>query len=380
MATSNRFSIRACFADLPDPRREHMQRHDLWDIIAITILAVIANCNNWVEIAAYGVKKHDWLKTFLDLPNGIPSHDTFGRVFALLDPGAFGRCFAQWIEVLASQVVKPHVAIDGKAARHSFDTAEGKGPLHMVVAWASEYRLLLGQQACDSKSNEITAIPELIKTLEITGGLVTIDAMGCQKNIAADIREAGADYILAVKDNQPKLHQDIIDAFLAALDNDFADVEHERCHTAEKGHGRVEKRTYYVMPIPEEMKERHADWQDFRSIGMVLSERQEGKKEASLEVRYFMTSLRPKVARFARGVRNHWSVETGLHWVLDVCFREDDSRLRKGNGPTNLAMIRRLTASLLRNEATVKAGVECKRKCAGWDDDYLIQVLADSLI
>ena len=379
MATTKPVSIRQCFAELPDPRRDHMPLHNLWDIVAITILAVVAGADSWVEVASYGVSKLDFLKTFLELPNGIPSHDTFGRVFALLNPIALQDGFVKWVQVLAEATLGRLVAIDGKTARRSFDTAAGKGPLHMVSAWASENRLLLGQRACDSKSNEITAIPELVKTLEIAGAIVTIDAMGCQKTIAASIQEAGADYVLAVKDNQPTLHDDIRQVFSDGLDNDFADLEHHCHRTVDKGHGRVEKRVYHIVGVPEELAERHADWEGLHSIGFVYSERQEGDQEPSMETRVFISSLPPKVKAFARAVRNHWGIETSLHWVLDVSFREDDSRLHKGNGQQNMALIRRLAVSLLHKEATCKAGVSCKRKRAGWNDDYLLKVLAASL-
>lgn len=379
MSKTKGISIRHCFAEVADPRREHGRLHNLWDIIAITILAVVSGADSWVEVAEYGVQKFDFLKTFLELPNGIPSHDTFGRVFALLSPTALQEGFVKWVQAIAEATLGRVVAIDGKTARRSYDKKAGKGPLHMVSAWAAENRLLLGQQACDSKSNEITAIPELIKNLEISGAIVTIDAMGCQKEIAATIREAGADYVLAVKDNQPTLHQDIREVFSEGLDNQFAGMEHHCYSTKEKGHGRVETRIYHIVKVPEALAERHAEWEDLRSIGMVYSERQEGDKEPSIETRVFITSLPPRVKKFARAVRNHWGIETSLHWVLDVDFREDDSRLHKGHGPENMALIRRLSASLLHNETTCKAGVGCKRKCAGWNDDYLLNVLAASL-
>jgi predicted transposase YbfD/YdcC len=379
MSTANGLSIRQCFAEVSDPRREHGRLHNLWDIIAITILAVISGADSWVDVAEYGVKKFDFLKTFLELPNGIPSHDTFCRVFALLQPTALQEGFVKWVRAVAEATLGRVVAIDGKTARRSYDKEAGKGPLHMVGTWAAENRFLLGQQACDSKSNEITAIPELVKNLEISGAIVTIDAMGCQKEIAETIRDAGADYVLAVKDNQPTLHQDIREVFSEGLDNSFAGMEHHSCCTKEKGHGRVETRIYHIAEVTEDMAARHTEWKGLRSIGLVYSERQEGDKEPSIETRVFITSLPPRVKKFARAVRNHWGIETSLHWVLDVDFREDDSRLRKGHGPENMALIRRLAASLLHNEPTCKAGVGCKRKCAGWNDDYLLKVLAASL-
>jgi predicted transposase YbfD/YdcC len=379
MSKSSAVSIRHCFAEVPDPRREHMRLHNLWDIIAVTILAVVAGADSWVEVAKYGVCKFEFLKSFLELPNGIPAHDTFGRVFALLNPTALQEGFVNWVQALAKATLGQVVAIDGKTARRSFDKEAGKGPLHMVSAWASENRLLLGQQACDNKSNEITAIPELIKNIEISGSIVTIDAMGCQKDIAAAIQDAGADYVLAVKDNQPTLHLEIREVFGEGLDNDFRGMDHHTCKTEEKGHGRVERRIYHIVGVPKEFAERHADWDGLRSIGMVYSERQEGDKEPSMETRVFISSLAPRVKTFSRAVRNHWGIETSLHWVLDMGFREDESRLHKGHGQENLGLIRRLAASLLHNETTCKGGVACKRKCAGWDDDYLLKVLAASL-
>jgi predicted transposase YbfD/YdcC len=372
-------SIRACFGNVADPRREHMRLHNLWDIIAITILAVVAGADSWVEVAKYGVHKFAFLKSFLELPNGIPSHDTFCRVFALLKPQALQAGFIAWVQGVAEATLGRVVAIDGKTARRSFDREAGKGPLHMVSAWVTENRLLLGQQACDAKSNEITAIPELIKNLEISGAIVTIDAMGCQKEIAAAIRAAGADYVLAVKDNQPSLHHDIRELFSAGLDTGFAGMEHHSYTTVDQGHGRLETRVYHIVAIPPDFAERHTEWAGLRSVGMVFCARQHGTQEPSLETRVFITSLRPRVKAFARAVRGHWGIETSLHWVLDMSFREDESRLHKGHGQENMALIRRLAASLLHNEPTCNGGVACKRKCAGWNDDYLLKVLAASM-
>ena len=309
MAPTKTVSIRQCFAEVPDPRREHLRLHNLWEIIAITILGVVAGADSWVEVAKYGTSKRKFLRTFLDLANGIPSHDTFGRVFALVNPVALQAGFVQWVQAIAETTLGRVVAIDGKTARHSYDKAAGKGPLHMVSAWVSENRLLLGQQACDAKSNEITAIPELIKNLEIAGSIVTIDAMGCQTDIAATIREASADYVLAVKDNQPTLHADIRQVFSAGFDNGFAGLEHHQYCTEERGHGRVETRVYHIVAVPAKLAERHADWQGLRSLGMVYSERQEKGKEPSMETRVFITSMPPRVKKFARAVRNHWGIK-----------------------------------------------------------------------
>jgi predicted transposase YbfD/YdcC len=280
------------------------------------------------------------------------------------------------VEATAGRVI----AVDGKALRHSFDTADGKGPLHLVSAWATANRLLLGQQAVDSKSNEITAIPELLKILELAGAIVTIDALGCQKGIAAQILAAGADYVLAVKDNQPTLHDDVRQVFREGLENDFANCEHYYYRTVDEDHGRIETRHYHVVPVPEQLAERHPEWQGLRSLGMVFSERQVGCQEPSFETRFFINSLPPRVRTFARAVRSHWGIENVLHWVLDISFREDESRLRKDHGPENLGLIRRLAASLLHQETSAKVGTACKRKQAGWDNEYLLKVLSASLL
>jgi predicted transposase YbfD/YdcC len=365
-------SILRHFAALPDPRRERRRRHNLLDLIAIAICAVIAGCDDWVEVAAYGRKKIDWFETFLPLPNGIPSHDTFSRVFRLLDPVAFQRCFVRWIEAVQAATGGKLVAIDGKTLRHSFDTAAGKAALHLVSAWASQNQLTLGQRAVDGKSNEITAIPELLALLDLQGATVTLDAMGCQKEIVSQIRQAGADYVITVKANQGTLYDDLSDFFTDCLDNDFAGVPHRFHKSVGHGHGREETRYYYVADVPSSLRT-HEQWRDLRSVGMVYAERRIGE-ETSGESRFFISSLRPEVRAFARAVRGHWGVENQLHWVLDVTFGEDQSRVRKDHGPENLAWLRRVAVSLLRQEPT-KASVKCKRKMAGWDNDYLLSIL-----
>jgi predicted transposase YbfD/YdcC len=379
MSKSTTISIRQCFAEVPDPRREHLRLHHLWDIIAITICAVVANADSWVEVARYGVRKLAWLRTFLELPNGIPSHDTFNRVFALLAPAALQEGFRHWMEALVEATAGRLVAIDGKTLRHSFDTADGKGPLHLVSAWATANRLMLGQYAVDGKSNEITAIPELVKLLDLSEAIVTIDAMGCQKAIAAELDDAGADYVLALKANQETLYADVQQLFRDGLEEDFAGTEHHEYQTVDEDHGRWETRTYHVVPVPQELAQRHTGWQSLRSFGMVFSECRVGQEEATCETRFFISSLRPRVKTFARAVRGHWGIENSLHWVLDISFREDESRLRKDHGPENLALLRRLATSLLHNEGTSRGGVACKRKEAGWDNDYLLKVLGASL-
>jgi len=368
-------SILTHFAALPDPRRERLRRHRLLDLIAIAICAVVAGCDDWVEVAAYGRQQETWLKTFLPLPNGIPSHDTFSRVFRLLDPAAFRRCFTRWIEAVQAATGGKLVAIDGKTLRHSFDTAAGRSALHLVSAWAGQNQLVLGQVAVDGKSNEITAVPELLALLDLKGATVTLDAMGCQKEIAAAIRAAGADYILAVKGNQNTLYEGLSDFFVDCLDNDFAGVPHRYHKSVGRGHGRHETRHYYVADVPEALRTR-AQWRDLRSVGMVYAEREVGGRIEG-EARLFISSLRAQVRAFARAVRGHWGIENQLHWALDVTFGEDASRVRKDQGPENLAWLRRVAVSLLRNEPT-KASIKCKRKMAGWDDDYLLSILLGS--
>jgi predicted transposase YbfD/YdcC len=377
MATPHPASILSHFAALPDPRRRRRRLHHLLDLIAIAICAVIAGCDDWVEVAAYGRKKRAWLQTFLPLPHGIPSHDTFSRVFRLLAPHAFQRCFTRWIEAVQTATGGRLVAIDGKTLRHSFDTAAGTSALHLVSAWAGQNHLVLAQRAVDGHSNEITAIPELVRLLDLKGAVVTIDAMGCQKEIVAALRDGGADYVITAKANQGTLYDDLSAFFQECLENDFAGVPHRYQQTVDHDHGRHERRHYYVVDVPAALRTRHA-WRDLRSVGMVYAERQVGDGEIGGETRFFISSLRAEVQAFARAVRGHWGIENGLHWVLDVTFGEDASRVRKDHGPENLAWLRRVAVSLLRNEPT-EASIKCKRKMAGWDNDYLLQILLGKL-
>jgi predicted transposase YbfD/YdcC len=364
------------FADLADPRSDHTRLHGLLDIIALTLCAVVCGAEGWTDVESYGLEKRDWLETFLDLPNGIPSHDTLGRVFAALDPAGFQACFLGWMQAVVGASRGKLVAIDGKALRHSFDTAKGKSALHLVSAWASANHLLLGQQAVADKSNEITAIPELLKLLDLEGALVTIDAMGCQERIAEEIVAGGADYVLAVKDNQPTLHDDVQRVFLEALENDFAGVAHRYHHTKDEAHGRTEERHYHIIEVPDDLARKHARFAGLRTLGMVFSQRQVGDGPEGVETRFYISSMGLKVKAFAEAVRGHWSIENNLHWVLDVAFQEDASRVRKDHGPENLGLVRRLALSLLKRAATSKkVGIACKRKRAGWNNDFLIAVL-----
>jgi predicted transposase YbfD/YdcC len=363
-----------CFAALPDPRIDRTKRHALLDILVVALCATLGGANGWADIERFGKAKLDFFRQFLELPNGIPSHDTFGRVFARLDPAALLNCIQQWLAAFRSARDGELVAIDGKTLRGSFDTAAGQGPLQLVSAWAAEARLVLGQVAVAADSNEITAIPLLLEVLDLRGGIVTIDAMGCQKEIAAAIRAREADYVLTVKGNQGSLYEEISSFFLDCLDRDFAGVAHRCYQTVADNHGRHERRRYTVVAVPEALRARH-DWQDLTSIGMVYSERQVGAEELEMETRFFISSLAPKVKRFARAVRGHWGIENHLHWSLDVIFAEDQSRVRRDHGPTNLGVLRRLALSILQQDTSSKDSLRGKRLSAGWDEDCLLKLL-----
>jgi predicted transposase YbfD/YdcC len=375
-SASTPISLLHHFADLDDPRSDHTKLHGLLDIIALTLCAVVSGADSWTDVEEYGHSKQAWLETFLDLPNGIPSHDTLGRLFATVNPDCFQQCFMSWMHAVVGAARGKLIAIDGKTLRRSFDTARGKSAIHLVSAWASENHLLLGQQAVAEKSNEITAIPELLKLLDLHGALVTIDAMGCQKAITERIIDDGGDYVLAVKENQPTLYADVQQVFLDGLEDDFAGQAHRYHHTTETGHGRTETRHYHIVEVPKALASKHAGFKGLRTLGMVFSERQVGDGPVTAETRFYINSIDLKVKAFAEAVRGHWSIENNLHWVLDVAFQEDGSRLRKDHGPENLGLIRRIALSLLkRTQTKTKRGIACKRKRAGWSDDFLLTVL-----
>jgi predicted transposase YbfD/YdcC len=361
------------FADLPDPRLDRTKRHTLLDLLILAVCATVGGANGWADIERFGKAKLPFFRQFLELANGIPSHDTFGRVFARLAPAALLPCIQQWLAALGRAVAGEVVAIDGKTLRGSFDTAAGQNPLHLVSAWATAARLVLGQVAVDAKSNEITAIPLLLELLDLKGCIVTIDAMGCQKEIAACIREQGADYVLAIKDNQPTLHQAVHEAFVAHADADFTDPSVRRHKTVEHGHGRQETREYFVAAVPATVAQT-GEWRDVRSIGLVTRERVVNG-EVEEEVVYYLSSLPPKVKTFAQAVRGHWGIENRLHWSLDVTFAEDQSRVRKDYGPVNLGMLRRLALSILQQDTSAKDSLRGKRLSAGWDEGRLLKLL-----
>jgi predicted transposase YbfD/YdcC len=360
------------FAGLTDPRRRKVV-YPLINIVTIAICAVVAGADDFVSIAAWGRQKRAWLAKILDLSSGIPSHDRFNAVLGTLKPAEFERCLLSWITTLHEVTAGQVVAIDGKTLRRSYDKATGKSAIHMVSAWATANHLSLGQVVVDQKSNEITAIPELLELLELSGGLVTIDAMGCQTAIAEAIVTGEADYVLAVKENQPTLHAAVEAFFLDHLDDDFARVKAGRHETSEQGHGRGEHRTYYVCDAPDDLPDR-GRWVGLKRIGMAISDTVRGGKPAG-DVRYYILSRRLSARAFAAAVRGHWGIENRLHWQLDVTFGEDQSRIRKGHADANFSILRRAALGLLKNERSQKVGVKTKRLTAAWNEDYLEQVL-----
>jgi predicted transposase YbfD/YdcC len=366
-------SIIDYFSLLHDPRIRLKIQHNLVDIVVITICAVIAGAEDWMEISDYGRAKENWFRDFLELPNGIPSHDTFGRVMSRIEPEEFGKCLGGWIRGVFPTSTQGTIAIDGKTARRSHDRANGKTAIHMVSAWAVENHLILGQVKTEDKSNEITAIPELLKVIDVEGCVVTIDAMGCQKEIAKQIVEQGGDYVLSLKGNQGTLHKEVELLFDKAKEDNYKDLPHDSHTTVDGGHGRVETRRYTTIADVDWFEEK-SKWPKLTSFGMVESQRDTGDK-ITQETRYFISSLPNDAKRFGEAARGHWGIENGLHWCLDVAFREDDSRVRKGHGPTNLAIINRFALSLIKQDPFRKVGVKASRKRAGWDQNYLLHLL-----
>ena len=360
------------FQSLPDPRRLRVM-YPLINVVTIALCAVICGADDFVAIAEFGRQKKKWFAKFLDLSAGIPSHDRFNAIFAAIKPAEFEKCLLSWItdlqEITAGQVV----AIDGKTLRRSYDTTNGKAAIHMVSAWATANCISLGQVVVDAKSNEITAIPQLLEILDVSGCLVTIDAMGCQTQIAADIVAGGADYVLAVKDNQPTLSDGVREFFEDQMEDDFARTKVSRHQTDEQGHGREELRSYYVCSVPDDLPDR-GRWTKLMAIGMVISDTLRGGK-ASLEIRYYILSKMMSARRFAATVRGHWGIENRLHWQLDVTFGEDQLRIRRGHADANFSILRRTALSMLKNNASKKLGVKNKRLTAAWNEDYLLEIL-----
>ncbi len=373
MKNVSQVSLLKHFKELKDPRIERTKKHQLTDIISLSICAVIAGADGWEEIEDFGRDKFEWLKTFLALPNGIPSHDTISRVFRRIDPQAFQECFRNWTQSLCEKLGFKQVAIDGKTLRRSHDRNCAQNALHLVSAWSVENQLTLGQEAVDAKSNEITAIPELLKLLDLEGALITIDAMGCQKAIVQQIVDAQGDYVLAVKGNQPKLNAAIQEHFLHLHETDFADAEVRQHQTRQTAHGREEHRHYFHAALPQSLRESD-EWAGAQSVGQVISTtRRQGKEVVG--VRYYLSSLPVGVKKFASAVRGHWGIENTLHWTLDVTFCEDDSRIRKDHGPENFALLRRIATSVIQQDTSSKQSVKRTRKRAGWNNQNLLNVL-----
>jgi predicted transposase YbfD/YdcC len=365
-----------CFAEVEDVRIERTKKHLLVDILSLSVMAVMSGAEGWEEIEEFGKQKHDWLRTVLKLPNGIPSHDTISRVFQRLKPEAFQEPFLRWVESLAKPLGLRLVAIDGKTLRRSHDRKTMKSALHAVCAWCVENHTFLGQQAVDQKSNEITAIPELLDMLQLKGALVTIDAMGCQKAIAKKIVEGGGDYLLGVKDNQPTLKAMVEEQFLRHHSAERPESSECYYQTYDKGHGRIEERHYYMLPVSKSHDTVTSEWMGLATVGQVISYTTRNGEQTS-EVRYYVSSMTPDAKRFAAAARGHWGIENSLHWVLDVTFDEDQSRIRKGNGPDNFALLRRFATTIIKQD-TSPGSVRRKRKRAGWNNKALLKLITQT--
>lgn len=358
---------------ITDPRDERAKRHNLIDILVIAICGVICGAETWVDIEEFGQSKEAWLRRFLELPNGIPSHDTFGRVFAQIKPEEFRQCFISWVQALREITQGEIIAIDGKTLRRSFDKRSGKGAIHLVSAWAHENRLVLGQVKTDAHSNEITAIPQLLQMLDLSGCIVTLDAMGCQKEIAQIIQEACADYVLALKANHGLLHEEVKLYLDEAIAHHFKDTPHDSYQTLEKDHGRIEHRRYWTTSDIQWLQDKQ-QWSGLCSIGVVEAQRTiEG--HSTIQRRYYLSSLPAQARIFAKAVRAHWSIENSMHWVLDIAFRQDETRIRKDHGPENFAMLHHISLNLLKQNKTSKRSIKGKRLKAGWNHGFLADVL-----
>jgi predicted transposase YbfD/YdcC len=364
------FALKRHFRKLHDPRRMHRRRHLLLDIVVIAVCAVLCNANTWPEIVTWAQRRRTWLHRFLSLPNDIPAHDTFERLFDRIDPADFQACFRAWIVAACDGLKISHVAIDGKTLRRS--GAGLLGPLHVVSAWATANHLALGEVAVAEKSNEITAIPRLLELLDVTGALVTIDAMGCQKEIAKKIREREGDYVLTVKENQPHLLEDIQACLQEAFEKKPEDSRLDHWQTTTKGHGRLERRYYTVLQDVKGIRSQAA-WVDLNVVGICTSERTVRGK-TSVEVRYFIGSRRAGARVYGKALRGHWGIENGLHWQMDVNFGEDASRIQRRRGAENFAVLRRIALSLLKQHPD-KMSIPCKRVAAAVDTDFLEEIL-----
>jgi predicted transposase YbfD/YdcC len=371
-------SIETHFSNVTDPRGPNIE-HQLFDIIAIAILGTICGADGWVEIEQFGYQKLNWLSQYLWLGNGIPSHDTFGRVFARINPEEFQASFMEWVKALHQITQGQVIGIDGKQMRGSHDQRQGKRAIYMVSAWAEQNHLVLGTRQVDEKSNEITAIPELLRLLEIKGCIVTVDAIGTQTKIARQIVQAEGDYLLAVKHNQGKLHRDLEMLFSYDQQQGFEDTPYDYAKEVKKGHGRIDVRECWTTSDPEYLAcvaQAHK-WANLKSIIMIVRKRLIDGEE-TVKTRFYISSLSPNAQRILQATRQHWSIENGLHWVLDIAFNEDRSRVRKDHAPANLTVLRHMAVNLLKQETSAKGGIKAKRLQAGWNEDYLLKVLSGS--
>lgn len=361
------------FEDLADPRQAGKVLYPLDEVLLLCLLAVLAGAEGWVEIATFGKQKLGLLRRFRPFANGTPSHDQLGILFAALDAEQFQACFIAWVASIA-KLDPDIVAVDGKTLRRSYQQGGAKAPIHMISAWASRQRLVLGQAKVADKSNEITAIPELLKRLTIKGAVVTIDAMGCQKEIAATIVDQEADYVLALKGNQGTLADDVTVLFAEQKARDFKDVSVSRHETLEKSHGRIETRVYRAIGDIDWLVERHPGWKGLKSIVMVESVREIGGGKSEQETRFYISSLPADAQHQGEAIRGHWGVENSHHWVMDMLFRDDECRIRTANAPANFAAIKTMAANILR-QASGKQSLRVKRRLAAWDDDYLASLI-----
>lgn len=375
-APSGALTLLDHFACLEDPRVDRTKRHPLRSIVAIAVCAVVGGAETWDEIEEFGVAKQEWFATFLDLPHGIPSHDTFNRVFAALDPVAFRSCFAAWMRAVAQVLPTEAIAVDGKTVRRSHDQVNGREPIQMVSAWASTNQLILAQERVSETSNEITALPDLLQVLALKGCLITIDAIGCQREIAQQILDQGGSYVLALKENQPKLREEVEATFAQARAGVFVDLQSTQARAVTKGHGRLERRQHWVIADPDILAWFHDEygWPGLQAIGMVEAERQIGTARTT-ETRYCLLGRALSAKEFGAAVRRHWGIENRVHWTLDVTFGEDQSRIRHGYAAENFVVLRHLALNLLRRQQTKRLSIKAKRLRAGWDNAYLLQVL-----
>jgi predicted transposase YbfD/YdcC len=364
-------------AEISDPRVDRTKAHQLIDILVIGLCAILCGAEHLTDMERFGRFKEKWLREFLELPNGIPSHDTFARVFAALDPEQLRSCFSDWVKEMLPDLAGRHIALDGKKLRRSGEASSGQAAIHMVSAYAHEAGLVLCQRRVDDKSNEITALPDILKILDLTDAIVSIDAMGCQKSIARQITAQGGDYVLSLKGNQGKLAEAVEAHFVSARRDGFELLEHDRYQDVDGGHGRVESRCYDVL-YEADWLDPKKEWGGLSAVGCVHSERDAGGL-VSRESRYYLLSRRMPARAFAAAVRHHWSIENQVHWVLDMAFREDECRVRRGNSAENLAILRHMALNLLKQDTTVKLGIKSKRLAAGWNNDYLRHLLKGNL-